>query len=442
MSETAEASAPRGVVRRLLARGLVRAGIITYVFAGLTLVANLVTGVAMARALGPDGRGIAFALVTVSQLAGFALSMGVGQSLSYFIARRPEDGPTLLSTWVVMLLPLTALAIGITELLLPVIFTSDDGQAVSIGRWFMLTIDARDRARAELRPAARRARVPPLQRPAAGPARADGDRVRRALGPGRDDGAERADRGQRGLGARARRRPGAVGRAGSGSARSTCAWARTTLWYGARGQGATVANHVTARLDVAMLPAFVSAASVGLYSVATSVSLIVYQLANTFAGLVIPAAARDPERGPVKVVASFWASLAIAAAGAVVLALLAQPLLGLVYGADFEDASTSLLLLLPGGVLFAGSSILNAGIYAAGRPFTATATQILGMVVTVVGLVVFLSGGGVTAAAIVSSVSYATIFVSSLIAYRRVAGLTWGELVPTPRRVRALAREA
>ena len=124
------------------------------------------------------------------------------------------------------------------------------------------------------------------------------------------------------------------------------------------------------------------------------------------------------------------------------LALLAQPLLGLVYGADFEDASTSLLLLLPGGVLFAGSSILNAGIYAAGRPFTATATQILGMVVTVVGLVVFLSGGGVTAAAIVSSVSYATIFVSSLIAYRRVAGLSWGELVPTPRRVRALAREA
>ena len=217
---------------------------------------------------------------------------------------------------------------------------------------------------------------------------------------------------------------------------------RTTLWYGARGQGATVANHVTARLDVAMLPAFVSAASVGLYSVATSVSLIVYQLANTFAGLVIPAAARDPERGPIKVVASFWASLAIAGAGAVVLALLAQPLLGLVYGADFEDASTSLLLLLPGGVLFAGSSILNAGIYAAGRPFTATCTQILGMVVTVVGLVVFLAGGGVTAAAIVSSVSYATIFVSSLIAYRRVAGLSWGELVPTPSRVRALAREA
>ena len=58
-----------------------------------------------------------------------------------------------------------------------------------------------------------------------------------------------------------------------------------------------MANNVTARLDVAMLPAFVSVSSVGLYSVATSVSLIVYQLSNTFAGLVIPAVAQDPGRG-------------------------------------------------------------------------------------------------------------------------------------------------
>ena len=35
-------------LRRLLGRGLVRAGIVTYVFSGLTLVANLVSGVVVA----------------------------------------------------------------------------------------------------------------------------------------------------------------------------------------------------------------------------------------------------------------------------------------------------------------------------------------------------------------------------------------------------------
>ena len=59
---------------------------------------------------------------------------------------------------------------------------------------------------------------------------------------------------------------------------------RPSLWYGVRGQGSSVATNLTARLDVAMLPAYVSNASVGIYSVAANVSLIVYALANTFSG--------------------------------------------------------------------------------------------------------------------------------------------------------------
>ena len=440
MTDPAEAPVD-GVARPIPAGGLLRAGIVTYVFSGVTLVANLVTGVVMARALGPDGRGVGFALVTVSQLAGFALSMGVAQSLSYFIARRPQDGPTLLTTWLVMLVPLTALAIGLTEALLPVIFTADDGQAIPIGRWFMFTIVlvvglelnyglllgvheyVLYNALRLAQPALTAAGFVVLWALDAMTVQSALIVASAATGVVLVIGLVRS-----------------VSRIGLGPL--DLGLGRSTLWYGMRGQGATVATHVTARLDVAMLPAFVSAASVGLYSVATSVSLIVYQLSNTFAGLVIPAAARDPERGPAKVIASFWASLAIATAGALALALLARPLLGLVYGDDFRAASTSLLLLLPGGVLFAASSILNAGIYAAGHPFTATTTQIIGMLVTVVGLIIFLSGGGVTAAAIVSSASYATIFLSSLVAYRHVTGLPWGALVPTPARVRALAREA
>jgi O-antigen/teichoic acid export membrane protein len=135
-----EAALPARALRRLLSRGLVRAGIVTYLFSGLTLVANLVTGVVTARALGPDGRGVTVALLTVSQLAGFLFALGVAQSLSYFIARRPQDGPSLLTTWVMMLAPLTALAIAISEVLLPTIFASDGQQAIDIGRWFMFSI--------------------------------------------------------------------------------------------------------------------------------------------------------------------------------------------------------------------------------------------------------------------------------------------------------------
>jgi O-antigen/teichoic acid export membrane protein len=426
-------------LRRLLSRRLVRAGVVTYVFSALTLVANLVTGIVVARGLGPDGRGITIALSTVAQLAGFVFAMGAAQSLSYFIARRPEDGPRLLTTWTLMLIPFAAIAIAITELLLPTIFSTDGDQAIDIGRWFMfiivivvglelnygLLLGTHDYF------AYNALRFAPTALAALSLIvlwALDELTVKSALiapniayllvlivGLGRS-----------------------VRRIGVGPL--DLRLGLESLWFGVRGQGSTVASNVTARLDVAMLPAYVTAANVGLYSVATNVSLIVYQLSNTFAGLVLPAAAGDPERGPVKVVGSLWASMLVAAALAAVLALFAEPLLGAVYGDDFRDASQSLLLLLPGAVLFAGSSILGAGVYAAGRPFTATLAQVAGMVVTVAGLFAFLSSGGIIAAALVSTGSYATVFLAMLIVYQRVTGLAWRGFLPTPARLRELTR--
>jgi O-antigen/teichoic acid export membrane protein len=434
-----EAALPDGTLRRLLSRGLVRAGLVTYLFSGLTLVANLVTGVVTARALGPDGRGVTVALLTLSQLAGFLFAMGVAQSLSYYIARSPQDGPRLLTTWVLMLVPLTAVAIAISEALLPTIFATDGQQAIDIGRWFMFSIvlvvglelnyglllGTQDffvyNALRLVQPALIAASFVVMWA-------LDELTVESALV------ASIAGSGLVLVAGLLR----AVQRIGVG--RPAPHLGLTSLWYGVRGQGSTVAANVTARLDVAMLPAFVTAGSVGLYSVATNISLIVYQLSNTFAGLVLPAAARDPKRGQLKVVGSLWASLAAAALVAIGLALFARPLLGFVYGDEFRDAAEPLLLLLPGAVLFAGASILGAGLFAAGRPFTATVPQLVGTAVTVVGLFVFLRIGGITAAALVSTASYATVFLTTLVAYKVVTGRPWSWFLPTPGRLRALAR--
>ncbi len=430
---------PAGVMRNLASRRLVRAGVTTYVFSALTLLAHLVSGVVTARALGPSGRGVTVALTTLSQLAGFLFAMGVAQSLSYYIARRPEDGPALFTTWVVMLLPLTALALVIAELLLPVIFRGPGGeQAVMIGRWFLITIvvvvglelnyglllGTQDFFAYNVLRFAQPAVIAValvvlwwvdlLTVESALISATVGAALLLAVGLARS-----------------------VRRVGVGS--FDMHLGLRTLWYGVRGQGNTVAANLNARLDVAMLPAFVSTASVGLYSVATNISLIVHQMANTFAGVVLPAAAQEPERGPLKVVGSLWATLAVTAVLAGVLALFARPLIAFVYGEDFRDAAASLLLLLPGAVLFAGSSILSAGIYAAERPFTATLTQLLGMAVTVVGLFVFLRTGGVTAAALVSSVAYATVFVATLVAYKRVSGKPWRFFLPSPALARAIS---
>ena len=424
--------------RRFLQRSFVRTGIETYAFSGLTLLATTLSGIVSARALGPDGRGVTAALFTVTQLAAFLFAMGVARSLSLFIARRPEDGPSLFSSWLLLLLPLSAAAIAVTYVLLPVIFATDGEEAIAIGRWFVFTIPlgvALELAWGVLLGrqdflfynSLRFAHMALVAASLALLWALDSLTVETACiwasvatGIALFAGLARAIRLV-------------------GVARPDLPLLMSSLWYGVRGQGVALATQVTARLDVAILPAFVVAASVGLYSVATSLSLIVYTLSNVFAGLVIPAAASHPERGPAKVIASLWASLLIAAAVAIVLAVLGRPLLGLVYGDDFRDAAEPLVLLLPGAVLFAGASIVTAGIYAAGRPFTATFAQILGALVTVIGLLLFLDSGGITAAALVSTVSYTTVFVATLFIYKVISRTPWSSFVPTPARLREMA---
>lgn len=421
--------------------GLLRAGVITYVYSALILAANLLSGVTSARALGPSGRGITVALVTLTQLIGFIFAMGVAQSLSLFIARAPANGPKLLTAWMLLLAPCSVVGILIGEALLPLVFSTHIPGAVATGRWFMLTVVLviASELNYGLLLGMHDFTIYNFLRFAQPALMAGSFLVLWRLGALHVTTALVAPTAASALVL-------ALGMARSvrriGFARPDFPLAVQTLWYGLRGQGTLVATHVNARFDVAMLPAYVVAASVGLYSVATNVSLIVFQLSSTLAALLIPTAARDPERAPARIVDSLYASLLIAGALALAIGLLATPLLGVVYGHAFRQASSSLRLLLPGAVLFAGSSITSAGVYAAGRPFTASLAQVAGLVVTVLGLVIFLPTGGITAAAIVSTASYATVFVTTLIAFKYTTSLSWRGLIPAPRRLRSLVDRA
>ena len=155
-----------------------------------------------------------------------------------------------------------------------------------------------------------------------------------------------------------------------------------------------------------MLPAFVAAASVGLYSVATNVSLIVYQLANTFAALVLPAAAGTSGGGTRKVIGSFWAAMAVAIAVALGLARVRRATARLRVRRRVPRVPPVAATAAARRRAVRGSLDHQRRHLRRGAAVHGDLPQLLGMVVTVIGLFVFLRDGGVTAAAMVSSVSY------------------------------------
>ena len=416
-------------MRRLLSGELARAAIQTYALSVGALVANLVSGIVIARALAPAGRGEAVAIAMLAQNVGLIASLGCTKAVSYRLALEPRDGARLLTSWLVILTPLALAGIVIGQLALPALFDAQSADAVSAARLYLLTIvlvlwgelmngmllGAGHYLLANVLRVAQPALTAGsmLVLWAAGELTVETALITSAVA----STVTQAVALRRVLAT-----TGGLGRFDRGLTRETA-------WYGFRGQGAVLAGALNQRLDLLILPAFLAAASVGLYSIAANVSLIVYGLANAFSALVLPAAVRRREQGPEAVIRSLQAAGIVAIVFAVVLALVARPALELVYGEEFGAAAESLQLLLPGTAMLAVATILIAGLYAANRPTLATVVQAAGLVVTVVGLLIFLREGGITAAAIVSTVAYGTVFVGALVAYQRVTAVPWRRFV-------------
>lgn len=429
-----------GRLKALLSGDLVQAGMQTYVLTGLTLAANLLAGIVTARALAPSGRGEAVAIAALAQNLGFIFSVGCIHALSFRYARQPAVGARLLTTWAVLLLPLTLIAIAVGELALPALFSSQSDEAIALARIYLLTVVLvlwSELTNGLLLGAGDYlfVNVARFAQPALAAAamftcwRLDALTVPVAL----VISAASSFLVQACAMARALRKTGGFGRLDVGLGLQT-------LWYGVRSHGALVGNALNQRLDLVILPAFVAAAGLGLYSIAANVSLIVSTLASNLGAIVLPEAARDRKRAPETVIAWLQVTLVIAAVLALGLFVLARPALGLVYGSDFEDAAGSLRILLPGTVLLAGASILAAGLYAADRPTIATAAQLSGLLITVVGLTVVVPSAGIKGAAMVSSASYAVVFLAALVAYKRVSAVTWGRFATPPASLQALRR--
>lgn len=400
-------------------------------FDGLILTLNMVTGVIVARALGPSGRGELAIVLMLAQMGAWLFSLGATEGVAYRLSRHPEDGGHLLGSWLTLAVPLSLIAVGVGELLVPILFAAQTDNAIHLAQIYLAVIS-----------------LLVIQSILNGILLGDQDfrvyLVVRLVTPlllaisyvvlwATDDLSVEFALIVNATAAAAAVVVAAV-RALSrhGLESPDLPLLRRSLWYGLRAHGGSIASLVNTRLDIIIIPAFLSAASVGLYSVATNVTSIIATLTGTVALLAMPVAARQQTGSARMIVRTLHATLAIGLVIAIPLELLANFALPLIYGSDFGAAATTLRILLPGSVLDAGAVVLWSGLLAANRPFLSSAAAGPAAALTVVGLVLFLESGGITTAAIVTSVAFSLVFAISLVLYRRVAGLRWVDFIRPP----------
>lgn len=410
-------------------RGLLREGGWTFVLTAAALGANLITGIVIARVLGTVGRGQFTAITLPPALVGWLFAMGCSQAASYQQARHPEDGGRILGTWLALLGPLSIVAILAGELLLPVLLAAQSGATLHLAQLYMLTV------------------VPALLAELVyGVLLGDHDFIfynltrfgQPALTAVAYLALWRLKQLTLETALLALMIPSLMGLALAlsravrrhGIARPSRALAGTTLWYGVRAHGTNVSGVLNTRLDLLVVPAFLAASSVGVYTVATTVAGIVLTLAASLSLLVLPMAARQGAAGVRTVVHLARATFLAGSVLAGLVAGLAVVGVRIVYGAPFEAAVPIIWLLMPGTVLYATAEVLRPALYAVNRPLAAAGSYALGVLIAVPALLIFLKPGGLVAAAFISTVSHAAVLVAVLLAYRRVTGVSLWQFAP------------
>jgi O-antigen/teichoic acid export membrane protein len=195
--------------------------------------------------------------------------------------------------------------------------------------------------------------------------------------------------------------------------------------YGFRVQVGNWSNAASGRLDQLLLSLLAPASSLGLYVVAVTYANVLQTLPGSAATVMLPEIVRQQQTGQAGACLAqwyrraLWTTLPVAA----MLAVASIVLLPLLFGRSFEGAVPLVMVLIPATILLAMNQLLSTAFRGLGRPGVGSKSELIGVGVTLVALVLLLPPYGVFGAATASLLAYAS---SHLYLLRQVTPLLSG----------------
>ena len=178
------------------------------------------------------------------------------------------------------------------------------------------------------------------------------------------------------------------------------------------------------RLDVFLVAAFAGARELGLYALAVGLGQLLWITSSSVATVLLPRVASSPPIEGARQAAQLTRiTLLIGVAGAAALALIASPLINIVYGQAYAEAVPMLLALLPGIVAYVAVKVLTAYLVGVGRLRITVIVSLIGLIATLVLDFTLIPRLGALGAAIASSVSYSLSAIVMVRWTMKVAGL-------------------
>ena len=196
---------------------------------------------------------------------------------------------------------------------------------------------------------------------------------------------------------------------------------RRMIRYGLKFHIAVVAAIVIVRADLLLVNHFRGAAEAGVYAVAGQMANLVLMLPAVIATLLFPrtSAEPDPQARLTMRVTRHTAFILL------IICLLAVPcsfLIPVIYGSAFQQSTLQLLILLPGVYFMGVESVLVQHFTGSGLPIAVPMFWVVVVTCNLVLNVLLIPTYGATAAAVVSSLTYALIFLLVAIYFKLKTG--------------------
>lgn len=207
--------------------------------------------------------------------------------------------------------------------------------------------------------------------------------------------------------------------------------ARVILGFALPAHLGNLVQFLNYRLDLFLVSAFASIASVGIYALAVSFAQMVWLAPNAIAVALLPRVAAEAAgaSGITDVARISRVTFVLSLLAALALAIVGPPAIAILFGRDFRDAGGQLLLLLPGVTLFGPATVLAAYIGGLGRQRLNLYVSLVALVVTIAFDLLLIPAMAGSGAAIASTLSYATTAILTFVVAARLGHLPLTDLV-------------
>lgn len=184
------------------------------------------------------------------------------------------------------------------------------------------------------------------------------------------------------------------------------------------------------RIALFFVNGFLGNTEVGYYVMALTLAEVLWILPDSVGVVLFPKISASTPEDAAKITArTSRYVLLLGVAGALVVAALAKPTVTVLYGGEFAPAVTPLLILLPGIVAFSLHKVIWRYLMGRGRTLLSTYSRASALVITVGLSLILIPRFGAEGAALATSLSYGAAAAIMLLVFRRISGIPWSKVL-------------